>query len=570
MSALDFSKQVESDARRRQSAERLVRHERERTGLIPGDREQEAIKRAVAAWLAPYRAEVSRVDIEQARARDARARAGIPLCDMRTISAGRLQLDVRRAVKRWSVYRKRDAPIVEARALALLLQWPSHGSAPSEKYPHAQITDLGGARAEQYARRIAEQEATPSKRTLRAIAELERILRSGTLPERRVWLDAERRDADNAPMLTRGALRALRAAVKQACAELKSELEQEAKREQPSGSALDFSALIDAEREQVESVSRLPRVDMPETVARLMGHIPLDCARALIARAYPEQLDALAEQWQISRPSLDVALSRGRAKLIGLYPSALELLDALDDMTRRYRAEQERRATLELLSYGLGRVSESDARASVLDWRDAERVLSDAERATLRAALAALQRLARGKDPEQRAELAERIAGSSRRLYHAEQARGKQRAELGARGGSTLLTRAHDMARDETELRALRAAFRASESEPNSARRVTRWSELAERYTRVETLSRAERVWTYGLTARDDRDARRVELAELVSAPERDAPEQVETPSAPERERVEPRYQRAPGCRACLLRVPHASHAQIPNPRAER
>lgn len=414
---LDFTPAIERDADRRARAADIIRRDRALGGTVPGDKEDEIVRRAVKAWLAPYRADVTRADLRAA------TRSNEPATDYRTISVGRLTLDVRRAVSRWSKYRKTDAPIVEARALMLILQWPEHGSPPSAEYPRAELTDLGGRDAERMAWRLASMEPTPSARTLRAFVELERILRVGTLPARRVWLDAERRDRNGAAMLTRGAMRALRAAVKQAGEDLRAELESD-KRETPSGDALDFSELIERDAETV-SVSRLPRVDMPETVARLMD-IPLDAARALVARAFPEQIAELAELWGMAHKTLEVALSRGRVKLRDRYPTVGALLDAVDAMADAYRAELERDATLALLETLTRPDSAPDAHRAVLAWRDAQRYLPDAERAELDAARAALQRHARNLDAETRAELADRIARSSRRLMLTEQRRAKR------------------------------------------------------------------------------------------------------------------------------------------------
>lgn len=494
---LDISARVEARAEQRARAAELAARDREHGGLVPADRDRESAERAYRAWRRGYAPSASSAEI-------AAAKRGDPIQDFRTVSVARLQLDISRELRDARAYRDELADVIGVDALALLLRWPSHGSEPTTEHPNAERTDLGGELAARMAERHARHAARSASRShgapsgravLAAIDALERdaerMARAGTLPMRRAWLDAERqlvtyrqRVPVSYPAPTRGAKRAVRAAIQQSA----RAWEREAKRAPaPIGDALDVSAAIEAE--QLSERRLLPdAIDAPETLARI-GGIPLDAARAIVARAYRAPISALAYQWRVSANTASVAVSRGERWIRERYPDPRELLAWIDSLGALYRRDAESDAALALLAYRGGELSERDALERIERWQLCAHTLTDAERVTLASARRALQRAGRELDYpiSYGSELAERVAEQSERVLTA----------------------------------ATRAARRTRSPNATPARTLERWSAPDVRTaTRGET--RHARRWSYALAARSER----AELAELAS----------ETPRARRRE----------------------------------
>lgn len=378
---MDLTERVADHRQRDERRAELDKREREHGGLIPSDRETEARKRSVAGW-GPYRPDVTRAEAKQAR-------QGILPDDPRRVTIQRLYVDCGAAVRRFAPkYRRSAADTLRNDTLLLLLRWPRHGDARS--------LDLGG---------------------------------DGGTPLRRDWLEPTELDG-RAPRekLTALAWRALRAAVKQA-ADAPALRELMADDELPADPH-DIAAAVEAHQLANDAATRLPDVSAPEVLADALS-VPLDAARAIVARAFPAATaDDLARSWGVAPASLKVALSRGAAQVRQRYPNPVDLLDALDGAAETVQRRAETDALVSLIRYRDGELTESGALAAVSDWRGAEQGMSDQRRALLAAARVATARAGGSYGSER----AERIARSLPRLMGAEQRRGSRRATLGARG----------------------------------------------------------------------------------------------------------------------------------------
>lgn len=377
------------------------------------------------------------------------ARAGTLRDDIGRVPMSRLWADCAVAVRRW----RRDARAHEAEslrndALWLLVKWPSQGQNPP--------LDLGG------------KDGRPLRRDWETVA-----VRSD--------------DGTRERQLTRAAWRALHAAVKQA-SESPARAAAIEEAELPSGDAADLANLVDiaalseAEQRAADAITRLPDPEAPEIVAECLG-CTLDMARAIVARAYPHATRRdLAETWDIGVQAVDNALARGAAAIRKRWPQAADLLSALDTVAEAYRTRTESAAILTLLRYRDGRATDTETREAVAAYRATHGEPSSELAALQSAARAAILRqlaaTGAGASPDYVATLADRITASVRRIMPAEQRRGYRVAARAERGS----------------VRPYRTLVMAEPS-------------LSAAPTTRET--RADRIWTYGLTARDDR-ARRV------------------------------------------------------------
>lgn len=405
---MDIAAAVQTFSDQAERSADLDRRDREYGGLVPGDRQAEDIAAAVAAWVPPYRASATKRDVREALKN---------LPDPREISTGRLMFDVSRAVRRWcGKWSPADRDIIANGAALLLLRWPTQGTSP--------VLDLGGERAERLAlaefkraERSAAAAGDPLARARAVIAWMdraERLLAVGTLPLRRDWI-AEHGGAS--PL----ALRALHAAVKQAADEITPNADVEI-----STDPLDIAAAMERETADAGEISRLPDVQAPELIARYLD-ISLDAARAITARAFPHASPTdLAAAWEISRQAVANALQRGAAALLKAYPDPAALLEALARIAPAYRTDCETGATLALIDWRDGWISEDIARSAVKEWRDASQSMGDVERAILASARAAIKR-AGGQYGSERAE---RIAASVGRILPAEQSAARRSTRL--------------------------------------------------------------------------------------------------------------------------------------------
>lgn len=379
---MDLTERVANHRQRDERRAELDKREREHGGLIPADRETEARKLSVKGW-GPYRPDVSGAEVRQAR-------QGIPPNDPRRVTIQRLFVDCGAAVRRFAPkYRRSAADTLRDDALLLLLRWPRHGG-------DARSVDLGG---------------------------------DGGTPLRRDWLEPTEQDG-RAPRekLTPLAWRALRAAVKQA-AEAPAMRALMSEEELPTDPS-DIAAAVESQQRASDAATRLPDVSAPEVLADALS-VPLDAARAIVARAYPAASpDDLATSWGVAVASLKVALSRGAAQVRERYPDPIELLEALDAAAEVVQRRAESDAIVSLIRYRDGELAESGALAAVSDWRGAEQAMSAQRRALLSAARTASARAGGSYGSER----AERVAQSVPRLMNAEQRRGRASAALGARG----------------------------------------------------------------------------------------------------------------------------------------
>lgn len=398
---MNIAEMAEREAERTERRAELDSRDREHGGTVPSDRVSEEIRRAVAGWADRYRPSTNPREVRQALENRP---------DAREVTIGRLLADCRRAAQRWHAGRDADdREAIATSAALLLLRWPSHG----DRAP----LDLGGSRlnlrAAMAARAAAEKAPTAAAAALAYIATAERTLESGSLPLRRDWIAVDPETGRYGSVPTAAAWRALHAATKQASRDRQTIL--------PAlpavGDALDIAALVDAERIASGARVRLPDMSAPDALAESMG-LPLDAARAIVARAFPDASNAdHAAAWRMTPAAVAVALSRGAAIVRKRHPDGADLLAALAAAAADYRASVESAALLALIDYRDGYAERDAAAAAVADWRGAAAGLSDHQLALLSAARRACQRGGRTYG----AEHAERVAGSVPRLLAAEQ-----------------------------------------------------------------------------------------------------------------------------------------------------
>jgi hypothetical protein len=360
------------------------------------------IAAAVAAYVPTARASTSPAEVRQAM---------LNLPDPRTITTGRLMFDVGRAVSRWCKgWTKLDRDAIANGAALHLLRWPTQGTSP--------VLDLGGQRAERMAlARVRRHAPTRAAGVLAWVDVAENLAAEmssvGTLPLRRDWL-AEH----GGP--SRLALRALRAAIKQAADELQRGAAADT---EVSTEPLDIAAMIEADKSsEAATYDRLPDVDAPELIARYLD-VSLDAARCVIARAFPHvSATDLAAMWGISRQSIANALTRGAAALRERYPDPVTLLEALASVAPQYRTDCERGAIMALIDYRSEYIGADVARAAVSEWRGAVGDLDPTSAALLTAARRAIKRSGGTYGSER----AERIACTVPRLLEAERRAAKR------------------------------------------------------------------------------------------------------------------------------------------------
>lgn len=372
---LDIDQRVTDLAARDARRADLDQRDKEHGGMrsIPEEIEREEKQRSMAGW-GPYKPEITQAELDAAR-------RGEPAKDPKRITVGRLALDVKRAVSRWAKLRSdTDKELVTTDALMLLLSWPEHGSDPSERYPLAERIDLGAAHTVRLAELRARREPNIGRSVVRYLSELDE-LNPWTLPLRRDWMDATRRDRDGYAMTTRAARRALHAAVKQAMRDRMWRAELQARELLTD---VDIDALIDERAEDEGEPQRLPDGAAPEVIAELMS-LPLDAGRAIVAQhdRLAHESGLLREQWGMAPGTYTTAISRGGAAVRARFPDSLDLLSAMQDLPRQYRELVERSATVALSDYRYGlrnpgeltaselREDEYRARRAVADWRGA-------------------------------------------------------------------------------------------------------------------------------------------------------------------------------------------------------
>jgi hypothetical protein len=235
--------------------------------------------------------------------------------DPTRINLARLYVDCRRAVGRWAKAKDADREELITDSMRLIMRWPTHG--------RAEIIDLGGRNPE-----LSNGQTVP------------------TFPLRRDWLriewSADESSARYTSDLTRGAWRALHAAVKQAADSptwkatmLERQMVAVAASE-TQADAIDLGLLAREESGLLLDSERLPGalaalldIDPAELANRLA--ITLHGARAIIARACPEtSRRELCDWWEITEDFAKKAISTGSADVRRKYPNPSDLLDALD------------------------------------------------------------------------------------------------------------------------------------------------------------------------------------------------------------------------------------------------
>jgi hypothetical protein len=438
-------------------------------GLIPADRQQEEAARSMAGWHS-YRVSATAADLAR---EDHWSPAAITL--------HHLQRDCRRATSRWcQAFSSDQRETIATDAALLILRWPDHGADENGRMR----LDLGAHREMSRAKQLARRQPTAARAVLMYIKHAEQAT-DGTLPRRGDWYTAESRSAGRGARLmpTAAAWRALHAAVKQAAEQAPIAAEQN--RPEDPTAPLDIAMLAEQQRSETAAPQRLPDGAAPEVIAQ-WSDLPLDAARAIVARAYPDaDQTQLAAQWGLNdRQQVATALARGAAWLRERYPDPGRLLDRLSDVGAEYRAATERGAIMALIDYRDGCIDAAVASGAVREYRGATAGMPDAQRALLAAARAAVRRAG----GQYGSETAERIAESLPRLMAAETryARTAPRVISGVPSRAPIGDAMHGRGCDH---------YMPAKQSPRK-------------------LTREERQWTYGLTAREDR-AERGAVAEM-------------------------------------------------------